>query len=219
MRPRRPALRSRRALPKQTMAFGNALRAIRLKVFGPEPVADTRLSLLPEPSGTSALLLQRIRSVNSADLPMLNQVMRKSPSYWLLTQGQLACVRAAEAVLNDLPPGLARDDKFLWGIWQEDRLIGCIDALRCWPSRDCAHIGFMLVSEGLQRQGLGMQALRLARQRMRKWPGVRRMRLAVAENNAPALAFWRRAGFRDTGQRDQQASFKAPLMVMERLVG
>jgi ribosomal protein S18 acetylase RimI-like enzyme len=61
-----------------------------------------------------------------------------------------------------------------------------------------------------------MQILKLARQNMRSWRGARRLRLAVAENNRGAIAFWRQAGFRDTGQRDRQAEFIAPLVVMER---
>ena len=48
------------------------------------------------------------------------------------------------------------------------------------------------------------------------WPGVRRLCLAVAENNSAALAFWRRAGFRDTGLREHPADYTTPLAVLDR---
>jgi ribosomal protein S18 acetylase RimI-like enzyme len=38
----------------------------------------------------------------------------------------------------------------------------------------------------------------------------------VPENNPGALAFWRDAGFRETGQRDTPGHFKSPLLTLER---
>jgi GNAT superfamily N-acetyltransferase len=82
--------------------------------------------------------------------------------------------------------------------------------------RDVAYIGLLQVHEARMRLGLGMQILEMARQIARGWSGVRRLQLAVAENNAGASAFWRHAGFRLTGLIEQHPDFTAPLVVMER---
>ena len=162
------------------------------------------------------MVLSRLHKGLTGQLVQLNALMHASPRYRLLVQGELPSQREGDKLLESAPEFLAPADKFVWGAWCDGRLLGCIEVLRRWPTRDCAYIGFLLVAEPFQRQGFGRQILALARQQVRTWPGVRRLRLAVTANNTPARAFWRHAGFRDTGQRDAQPGFIAPLIVLER---
>ena len=178
--------------------------------------ADTTLSMPLSVEHLAPLSLVRMRDGNPDDMLALNAMMLASPSHKLLTQGRLPSAHEGEMLFESLPAGAVREDKFLWCAWQQQRLVGCIEVIRHWPVKDAAYIGFLQVAEALHRRGLGMQILKTARQNMRSWRGVRRLRLAVAENNPGALAFWRQAGFRDIGQRDRQAEFTAPLIVMER---
>ena len=163
-----------------------------------------------------ALSLVRMRDAGSADVLALNALMLASPSHRLLTQGRLPSALEGSMLFATLPVGARREDKFLWGAWRQRQLVGCIEVIRHWPTHDCGYIGSMVVAEIQQRKGLGTEMLQMARQQMRGWHGVRRMRLAVTENNQGAIEFWRRAGFRDTGQRDHQVAFVKPLVVMER---
>jgi ribosomal protein S18 acetylase RimI-like enzyme len=158
----------------------------------------------------------RVRDGGASDLMALNAMMLASPSHMLLAQGRLPAINEGEKLLASLPAGASREDKFLWCAWQKHRLVGCIEVIRHWPMRDAAYIGFLLVSESQMRRGLGSQILTETNQRVRGWSGVRRLRLAVAENNLGAMAFWRQAGFREIGQHARQAGFSAPLSVMER---
>ena len=162
------------------------------------------------------LVLVRLRASASQDLQALNAMLLGSPSYKLLSQGRLPASDEGSKLLASLPVDAAREDKFLWCAWQQTQLVGCIEVIRHWPQHDTAYIGFALIREEHRRRGLGSQIFKTARQNIRSWRGVRRLRLAVVENNRGAIAFWRGVGFRDTGQRDRQADFAAPLIVMER---
>jgi GNAT superfamily N-acetyltransferase len=166
--------------------------------------------------GPEPLKLVRVRASGSADIEALNAMMSASPSHVLLTQDRLPSANEGEKLFANLPSGARHEDKFLWCAWQQQRLVGCIEIIRHWPVRDVAYIGLLQVREAQMRLGLGMQILEMARQIARGWSGVRRLQLAVAENNAGAAAFWRCAGFRATGLSEQNPEFTAPLLVMER---
>lgn len=206
-------------------AHGDVCSAFMKIPWSAQP-ADPRVvpaaSTVPGPLegvGPAPLVLARVRDGDTAALQALNAMLLTSPSYKLQSQGRLPSAREGDALYASLPPGVPRQEKFLWCAWQQQRLVGCIEVIRHWPVRDAAYIGLLQVAEALHRGGIGMQVLQLARQNMRGWTEVRRLRLAVSANNAAALAFWRKAGFREIGQVDRQSDFVAPLLVMERPFG
>jgi ribosomal protein S18 acetylase RimI-like enzyme len=169
-----------------------------------------------EPLGVK---LTRVQDGGSADMAALNAMMLASPSHLLLTQRRLPSINEGTKLFSALPPGTRREDKFLWCGWQDRRVVACIEIIRHWPARDVAYVGLLLVDEAQRRRGIGTETLDAARQVARGWSSVRRLQLAVAENNAGAIAFWRHAGFRSTGVREQRPDFTAALMVMERPLG
>jgi len=170
----------------------------------------------PMPLGGPPVRLERITDPRSPDIAALNSLLLATPSFRLQTQGRLPSANEGVSLFQSLPRGASRDDKFLWGAWSDGELVGCLEVVRHWPQHDCACIAFIVVVERLHRHGLGAQMVKLSRQRMHAWPGVRRLCLAVAENNGAALAFWRRAGFRDTGLREHPTDYTTPLAVLER---
>jgi GNAT superfamily N-acetyltransferase len=125
---------------------------------------------------------------------------------------------SAAALLRTLPPRAQGDQKYLWALRQDGRLVGVLDVVRCWPHRHTLTIGLLMIDHGLQRCGLGSAALQALEQRSCAWRGIRRWRVAVVGSQAGALAFWRRAGFVDTGQRREVPGQAAPQWVFEKIV-
>jgi RimJ/RimL family protein N-acetyltransferase len=82
--------------------------------------------------------------------------------------------------------------------------------------RDKAVIGLMLLAEDWQRRGLGGAFAALLEQRIAAWPEVSRLRIGVVSSNAGALAFWRKQGYRETGEVKANPEFVADVIVLEK---
>ncbi len=134
------------------------------------------------------------------DMANLQKVIEAAPDYSLRCVGRPPKEGDAQAVFASLPPGKGNEDKFVWGIFCGDRMIGFMDVARGYPNPATAYIGLLLLSESEQRGGLGFRAYQLAEQQIRAWPGIQRIRLSVLRTNDRVLPFWRKCGFRETGE-------------------
>jgi RimJ/RimL family protein N-acetyltransferase len=126
----------------------------------------------------------------------------------------LACVLEAAPryfeLVTGLPPGPAEAD---------DAMIGCADVIRGYPTPDKAVIGLLLIAEPWQRKGIGRAFERLVCRTFADWPEITTARIGVVASNPGALAFWRKLGYRETGERRAaQAPFVADTIVLERAV-
>jgi len=70
----------------------------------------------------------------------------------------------------------------------------------CLPAGEAVDIAAIGVVDGARRRGIGRRLVTAAAARARAL-GAERLMLEVAADNAPALAFYRRVGFSDTGHR------------------
>jgi GNAT superfamily N-acetyltransferase len=97
-----------------------------------------------------------------------------------------------------LPEGKGYQDKFVYGIFRNDDMIGCLAVVRGYPAGDIVFLGLLLVAEAHHGHGIGRAAYEQVEALCRSWPGIRRMRLAVVESNAQVIPFWEKMGFRRT---------------------
>jgi ribosomal protein S18 acetylase RimI-like enzyme len=70
------------------------------------------------------------------------------------------------------------------------------------PSDGYLWLGLLMISATQQRQGLGSEAFARLTEHFRNEYGWKTLRLGVRPENAPALAFWRRLGFRIAERRE-----------------
>ena len=92
-------------------------------------------------------------------------------------------------VFETLPHSFPREDKHVIGIFSENILIGMIDCLVGFPTKDKAHIGLLLLNENYQSQGLGKLAYVNLESYLRKFPSISKMRLAVVKTNNKVLKY------------------------------
>lgn len=106
----------------------------------------------------------------------------------------------AASVFAALPQGKAHGDKFLFGIYCGDQLIGCADVIRGYPNPTTAILGLLLISEKHQRQGVGRRAYAMIGQLIRDWGTCDTIRGGVIRTNAEVIPFWESLGFEPTGE-------------------
>jgi ribosomal protein S18 acetylase RimI-like enzyme len=106
-------------------------------------------------------------------------------------------ITVSEQRLRDGPP-----DNFVAGAFQNGELIGMIGFLRSHgvKSRHKGRIWGVYVGSRARGSGVGTKLLELVLQTAHGLDGVRAVVLTVAENNYPAVALYRRAGFQEFGR-------------------
>ena len=163
---------------------------------------------------TTALSLRLEAELTPGVLKALRSVLIGAPGYSTLVCGHPSDGSTAEAIFRERPPDTSAEQKYLFGIYLADDMIGCLDAIRGWPDAGTCHIGLLLLDERYQRHGYGREAMRLLQAEVQQWHGVATLRIGVVANNSPAFPFWRAMGFTETGERKQNPAFTSDIVIM-----
>lgn len=136
---------------------------------------------------------------NFDDMAALQRVIEGAPTYAERVNGAPPGPADAQSTYSILPPGKNYEDKFLWGVFDTEVMVGFADVIRGYRSPDAAHLAVLLVSEDRQNQGIGRCALTLIEARCRMWDEIRRIEICVAESTN-SIGFFERHGFVRTGE-------------------
>lgn len=162
----------------------------------------------------------RILKDDPSDVSALQRLLERAPVYHERVTGSPAAADAAEELLRDLPPGGDPEDKFVYGVYTDGELVGCVDIARGYPGPDFAFVGLLLIDESLRGLGVGRAAYELVERVALTWH-VSTLRLAVLETNADVVPFWEAMGFALTGERLPYVSgaVESHVLLMEKQIG
>lgn len=124
----------------------------------------------------------------------------RSADYVLRVWGLPPDPNSGREFFERLPPGRAPEHKHTLGVFDGERLAGCIDLVRGWPDEATAVIGLLLLEPAARGQGVGRVAYGAIEAQVRAWPEIRWLRAVVLQTNDVARPFWERLGFRANGQ-------------------
>ena len=166
------------------------------------------------------LALRRLQAgmVSEAEMAALTGVVLGAPAYSLLVEGRLPVAAEVPAMLTERPPASALDDKYVFGIYEGERMIGCADVLKGWKHEGQSMLGLLLLTDAAQGRGLGRRAYLQIERMVAGWPGMRSLRIGVNEANTGALAFWRKMGFAENGERHLLAQTIGGTLIMEKVL-
>jgi diamine N-acetyltransferase len=148
----------------------------------------------------------------------LQCVLEAAPDYFERVTGAPPGGAEAQSTFTALPPDKTYADKFVWGLYEGEAMIGCADVIRGYPVPEKAVIGLLLLAQPWQRRGLGRAFAALVEQAIAGWPEIERFRIGVVASNTSALAFWRKLGYAETGEVKQNPEFVREVMVLEKPV-
>ena len=97
-------------------------------------------------------------------------------------------------MFSDLPPSKTLDDKFIYGVYRNKKIVALLDILRDYPEKDIWWIGLMLIHPLYRGSGLGRTIYSAVEGSIHQM-GVKEIRLGVLEENASGYGFWQRMGF------------------------
>jgi GNAT superfamily N-acetyltransferase len=159
----------------------------------------------------------RLLTGRPAEMAALQCVLEAAPAYFQTVTGAPPRGALAQGTFTALPPDKTYADKFVWGFYSGDAMIGCADVIRGYPVREKAVIGLLLLAEPWQRRGLGRVFAALIEQAIAAWPEIAVLRIGIVATNTGALAFWRKQGYTGTGEvKPAAAGFVADTIVLEK---
>jgi len=177
-----------------------------------------RYRRMTTPSTIDTAFPLRLLTGQPSEMAALQCVLEAAPAYFQSVTGTPAGHAEAQSTFTALPPDKGYDDKFVWGLYSGQAMIGCADVIRGYPVREKAVIGLLLLAENWQRRGIGRAFAALVESRIATWPEIVRFRIAVVASNIGALAFWHKLGYRETGEIKTNPEFVREVIVLEKPV-
>jgi GNAT superfamily N-acetyltransferase len=125
----------------------------------------------------------------------VQRVLEESPNYYTNTSGGSPSPEDGEELFSAIAPGKEFQDKFVFGIYLNDYMIGCIDLCRGFPDESTVTLGLLLLSEKHQRKGLGSKAYKKLEETVKGWKNIKKIRIGVLVSNIEVLPFWKKMGY------------------------
>jgi RimJ/RimL family protein N-acetyltransferase len=162
-------------------------------------------------------LTLRLLTGQPAETAALQYVLEAAPAYYLTVTGLPPGAAEAQSTYTALLAEKTYADKFVWGLYAGESMIGSADVIRGYPVPQKAVVGLLLLAQAWQRRGLGRAFAALIEQAIGGWPEIECLRLGVADSNTGAHAFWHKLGYRETGEvKPAPPGFIAAIRVMEK---
>jgi len=138
-----------------------------------------------------------VRLLTEADLPEMLRVAQSNPLFYQYMRPDPTLENLAES-MQALPPRRTMPDKYFFGWFAGNQLIGIMDLITRHPRQDMAFIGWFILDAAWQGKGLGK---RLAGDvlSLLAAEGFREVRLGRIKGNPQSEAFWHACGFKENG--------------------
>lgn len=146
-------------------------------------------------------MTKRIHDLGPDDVDALQALLESVPDYTTRITGYPPGPSDALSVLMTVPPGFDAADKLAVGLWEGEELVAFAHVVPGYPYPEFAYVGLLVVHSDHQGNGLGRELHDAILQRAGRTAGFTRMRLGIVQTNAAvAEPFWRRLGYRPTGE-------------------
>lgn len=133
-----------------------------------------------------------IKPFSTSNITELQQFLSYFNDFFLLCEGKEG---SAEGILKACPPSKnIEEDKFVFGIYEEDELIGMIDLIQNYPKKKTWTIGYFLIHPNYQSKKKGRFIIYILSSVLHKLQG-KKMRCVVQSQNPRALHFWKKCEF------------------------
>lgn len=153
------------------------------------------------------------------ELKALQEVLASVPSFSVKTTGEEPTAKMAKEIYDrQLPEGVPAENRFLFGVYFNHKMIGCLDMIKSYPDDKTVTLSLLLISDDVQGAGLGSEAFKEAETMVKEWKDFTRLRCEMVRTLDQVMPFWRKMGFRKTNESIpyEVGSVKSRCVVLEK---
>ena len=118
-----------------------------------------------------------------------------------------------EEDIEVIPNGVQKNQKNYRLISFNDQILGVVDYLTDYPEKDTILIGFFIIKNDKQKQGLGTKIFRYLEKLFRNKKFLK-IRIGVLVNNEIGLSFWKKQNFKEIERKFEKS--EKEVIVMEK---
>ncbi len=161
----------------------------------------------------------KILEGRKGEIAAVQRVLAESPNYYTNTSGGSPSPEDGEELFDAIAPGKEFQDKFVFGIYLNNYMIGCIDLCRAFPDKSTVMLGLFLLSEKHQRKGLGTKAYKKLEEVIKGWGNFEKVRIGVLVSNQEVLPFWKKMGYSEKGRKPyKHGDIETEVITLEKII-
>ena len=126
----------------------------------------------------------------------LQKLLEQSNDYYKLAFQRDVESNDAQELLTMLPEGKTSENKFNYGIYDSNELIGVIDLIKDYPEEKTWFLGLLLINPHQRGNGLGAKVFNSLQSNLKN-TDAKKIKLSVVEQNIKALDFWKKLNFKE----------------------
>jgi len=161
----------------------------------------------------------KILEGRKGEITEVKRVFAESPNYYTNTSNGTPSPEDGKEFFSAIAPGKELQDKFVFGIYLNNYMIGCIDLFRRFPNESTVTLGLLLLSERHQRKGLGAKAYKKLEKTVKGWKNIKKIRIGVLVSNIEVLPFWEKMGYKEKGRKPyKHGDIKTEVITLEKII-
>jgi GNAT superfamily N-acetyltransferase len=158
-----------------------------------------------------------LKELSIEDKEIVLDAAIRCADYFMLHDNKLPEMSDVERIFESLPPKKEYEDKWVFGLFKDDYLIGVIDVVKDYPVNSQWIIGLMIVDKTYRGNGLGA-TVHSALTNWAKTKGAESFRVGSIKKNLGGNRFWLAQGYEKI--KESEISFtnlthKTNVMVLE----
>lgn len=152
------------------------------------------------------------------EMGALQDLLNLVPDFTRRCRGEEQGPLTPAELLQQVPEGVKPENRVVYGIYFNHRMVGCMDVIKGHPDERTVLVGVLLIAEDVQGAGLGSEAFKELEKMVRGWEGFDRIRIGILRSNDFVQNFWRKMGFRKTGesQNYESGSLRTKIFYMDK---
>ncbi len=143
----------------------------------------------------------KILEGREGEIAEVQRVLEEAPTYCINVSGKPASPGNGRELFAAIAPGKEFQDNFVFGIYLNNHMIGCIDLCRGFPNASTVTLGLLLLSENYQRKGLGTKVYNKLEEIVKNWKNIKKIIIGVLVSNEEVLPFWKKLGYKEVRRK------------------
>ncbi|MGX4685412.1 GNAT family N-acetyltransferase [Vagococcus sp. JNUCC 83] len=131
---------------------------------------------------------------NEADLAIFKEFLLSTKDYFTDYLTVEPTEQQVKNFFTELPPKTSPSQKYVYGIFDRDRLMGFIDWVEDFPQKETGTLGYFVLAEEYRGSKLA-QELYNALEKTVSDTGTKKIRLSFVEEDKRATRFWEKQDF------------------------